>query len=495
MKPARLGLMLLFLHASCDALWHPFRIPNGQACEQAAADFCRPGMFCDRVLNTCVPDTAPTPSVSSVTPALGPTSGGTTLTLDGSNFVAGTGVSIAGLAATQVTVVSPNRITLSLPASPGSLGLVPIVVSNPDGHSSSRSDLFSYYLTTISFGAMTSFASGSSGPYVIDVGDFNSDSQTDIAILHSPGVSLRTLFGNGQIQFAPGKSSAVPGGAHGIVLGDFNQDGRVDIAVVATSVFVFLGKAGGALDNAIEMSAGVGPLGLVTGDFDEDGRLDLATAAATSGDVNVLIGSGTGTFAAAVAYPLAAGSRPTWLHTSDLNADGHLDLVVADATQGAVHVLLGDGRGHFGSSAMYATATDQRGVTSGDFNGDGKPDLAVADGYNNSVSILLGDGSGGFGPAKRTIVGSQANEFDARVTAIDIDGDRNLDLVYTNAYERQVVILPGRGNGTFPKLIRIPVGKQPTSVSLYDWNGDGKKDLTVCNYGDDAIGVLINESQ
>ena len=173
MKPARLGLILLFLHTSCDSLWHPFRIPNGQACEQAAADFCGPGNFCDRVLNTCVPDTAPTPSVSSVTPALGPTSGGITLTLDGANFVSGTSVSIAGRAATQVTVVSPNRITLSLPASPGSLGLAPIMVSNPDGHSSSRSDLFSYYLTSINFGTMASFPSGSSGPYVIDVGDVN----------------------------------------------------------------------------------------------------------------------------------------------------------------------------------------------------------------------------------------------------------------------------------------------------------------------------------
>lgn len=119
----------------------------------------------------------------------------------------------------------------------------------------------------------------------------------------------------------------------------------------------------------------------------------------------------------------------------------------------------------------------------------------MADGYDNSVSVLIGDGNGGFGASNRTVIGSRATEFDANVTAIDIDGDRNLDLVYTNVIDRQVVILPGRGDGTFPKQVRIPVGKQPTSVSLYDWNGDGKRDLTVCNYGDDVIGVLINESQ
>ena len=66
---------------------------------------------------------------------------------------------------------------------------------------------------------------------------------------------------------------------------------------------------------------------------------------------------------------------------------------------------------------------------------------------------------------------------------------------YTNVVDHQVVILPGRGDGTFPKQSQDSRRKTATSVSLYDWNGDGKRDLTVCNYGDDAIGVLINESQ
>src|SRR4051794_38295524 len=46
------------------------------------------------------------PALTLVTPAQGPTAGGTVLDLTGQNFAPGATVTIAGTAATQVTVVS-----------------------------------------------------------------------------------------------------------------------------------------------------------------------------------------------------------------------------------------------------------------------------------------------------------------------------------------------------------------------------------------------------
>src|SRR4051812_30263546 len=51
------------------------------------------------------------PTLSAVTPGRGSTVGGGALTLDGQNFAAGAMVSIAGAAATQVSVISETRIT------------------------------------------------------------------------------------------------------------------------------------------------------------------------------------------------------------------------------------------------------------------------------------------------------------------------------------------------------------------------------------------------
>src|SRR5262249_62146546 len=60
------------------------------------------------------------PTLSSVAPTSGPTAGGTTLTLAGTNFVSGATVTLGGTAATAGTVVSATSITATPPAhSPG----------------------------------------------------------------------------------------------------------------------------------------------------------------------------------------------------------------------------------------------------------------------------------------------------------------------------------------------------------------------------------------
>jgi len=71
------------------------------------------------------------PTLSSVTPNFGTNNGGTTLTLTGANFTGTTGVTIGGVAATGVTVVSDTSITLTCPA--GSAGTASIVVTNGSG--------------------------------------------------------------------------------------------------------------------------------------------------------------------------------------------------------------------------------------------------------------------------------------------------------------------------------------------------------------------------
>ena len=366
MKATYLGLCSLLLHTSCDALWHSFRVQNARACEQASADACGPGMFCDLVLNECVVDSAISPSITNASPALGPTSGGTVITLDGANFVTGATVQVGGGAATPATVLSSSRITFTLPANPGVLGAVPIVVSNPDGHQGSRADLFAYYLAEIGFGTMATYPSGADGPYIIGIGDFNSDGKSDIAAVHSPGISLNTLIGDGTGRFTAGKSSMLSGGAQGLAIADFNLDGRTDIVVAATDIFVYLGKSGGALDNPALFKGGNGPVSIVAGDFNSDGKPDLATAARGGGAAAVLIGNGLGGFATPVLYSLSATADPLAIVTADFNRDTRLDLAVADPTDGAVHILLADSQGSFAPPTHFVTGRDQRGLAVGD---------------------------------------------------------------------------------------------------------------------------------
>ena len=72
-----------------------------------------------------------------------------------------------------------------------------------------------------------------------------------------------------------------------------------------------------------------------------------------SGTVSVLLGTGTGTFAAQKVY--AVGEKPVAVAFEDFNRDGKVDLAVADENE--VAVLLGEGNGSFGAAKDYAAAT------------------------------------------------------------------------------------------------------------------------------------------
>ena len=82
------------------------------------------------------------PTVTSVTPSVGLTTGGATVTIAGSGFQSGPSVTFGGTAATSVSRINPNTITAAAPAH--AAGPVTVVVSNPDGFAASRANGFTY---------------------------------------------------------------------------------------------------------------------------------------------------------------------------------------------------------------------------------------------------------------------------------------------------------------------------------------------------------------
>lgn len=96
-------------------------------------------------VNTCIfpLNTGPQPpTVSAVIPNSGTTAGGTAVTITGTNFRAGAGVTFGGTAATSVVVVNSTTITAVTPAR--STGAVSVAVNNSDGTSATRSNGYFY---------------------------------------------------------------------------------------------------------------------------------------------------------------------------------------------------------------------------------------------------------------------------------------------------------------------------------------------------------------
>jgi hypothetical protein len=303
--------------------------------------------------------------------------------------------------------------------------------------------------------------------------------------------------------------------AFSVAVGDFNGDGKADQAVAnecpdnncnVGAVSVLLGNGDGTFQPAqTYYSGGVEAYSVAVGDVNKDGKADLIVAngcqsasLCTNGVVGILLGNGDGTFQPAQTYS-TGGVVASSVATADVNADGDLDLIVAnqclDSTcaSGSVSVLLGNGNGTFQSPQTYPSGgLTAVSVMVGDLNRDRKLDLVVANqcqssgNCNGNVGVLLGNGNGTFQPAQSYASGG----YTAVAVAVgDFNGDGNADLAVANQCQSNgkcsngsVGVLLGNGDGTFQIAQNYASGgSYTTAVAASDLNGDRRTDLVLVN--------------
>src|SRR6185369_6991383 len=116
---------------------------------------------------------------------------------------------------------------------------------------------------------------------------------------------------------------------------------------------------------------------------------DLVVANGSSGLVNVLLGTGAGSFQPKVDYPTAFGASSVVI--ADVNGDGKPDLVMTHSgSNGLVSVLLGNATGTdtFQQHQDYAAGNSPVSLAVADINGDSTPDILVADLFGSTVAVL-----------------------------------------------------------------------------------------------------------
>ena len=180
--------------------------------------------------------------------------------------------------------------------------------------------------------------------------------------------------------------------------------------------------------------------------------------------------------------PITLGQSPVWIATADLRGTGKTDLVVAEADSNSIGVFLGKGDGTFVESSIPLPGSAAT-LAIGDFNHDGKLDLAIPLNDTNSpdyIVVLPGKGNGTFGSAIVTPTALYAPET-FWVSSADLNGDGLPDLVLTNGgvVEIALQVFINNGDGTFSagQAIEGPVGGQLLSSVIFDGDEDRKPDL------------------
>ena len=107
----------------------------------------------------------PAPAVTGVSPAIGPSAGGETVTITGTDLNGTSEVDFGGVASPRVTVVSSSEVTATVPA--GTLGQVDVTVTTPAGTSAINSaDEFTGVTPPVVTSISTADGAASGGDYV-----------------------------------------------------------------------------------------------------------------------------------------------------------------------------------------------------------------------------------------------------------------------------------------------------------------------------------------
>jgi hypothetical protein len=348
--------------------------------------------------------------------------------------------------------------------------------------------------------------------------DFNGDGNPDIAQLGGDYKQVSIFLGNGSgaFQGAPALSSSTdpasaPAGllmedAEDILGNGFTDPIFIDVNGAAPYIASAIsnGKGGFTYTTALASSAvpNLAYIQPVSADFDGDGKQDLLIAGSDN-SLSVSLSKGDGTFLAPIALALPSlDCEVNYAATGDVNGDGHVDIVVAypgDAACGGTggnasgyFVALGNGDGTFATPKFTASGNELYSATLADMNGDGNLDLILDDSpFDGSgsfaVNLLSGNGDGTFSPGTTVY----PNFLVSQVSAGDYNQDGKPDLILftegeatdTNALDTAgIVLLPGKGDGTFGSSEEIATGNFFLSGALTDVNNDGIPDLVAALY-------------
>jgi hypothetical protein len=224
---------------------------------------------------------------------------------------------------------------------------------------------------------------------------------------------------------------------------------------------------------------------VASGDFNEDGKADVVRMAEViHRDLEIMLGDGTGNLTTASSRPLQAGYVA--LETADWNHDGHADLAIGAYNGPPLQIYMGRGDGTLADPVTYPDIVGVDEIRAADLDGDGIQDL-VATSETPFVYVLHGVANGAPVLFQSIHVGS----LTPSVSVGDYDLDGRLDLAISTLTDRSLHVLLGHPDGRFGGGPVLATGSTAYGLVTGDWDEDGILDLAgTASYIDGALYVM-----
>lgn len=280
---------------------------------------------------------------------------------------------------------------------------------------------------TPGFGGSYSIGYGGTG---IAAGDMNGDGWDDIVTATEQGSTLRVWLNNGTGGFLnTGQVPAIVGLPQQVALGDLDGDGDLDVVVCAGGGHALHFNNGAGVLTPVSSASSGDHHDVVVKDLDGQNGLDIVLCNFNTNSASVLLSNGTGGF---TAQPLSLGGNAQKVAAGDVDGDGDLDLAFTWGQTYAASgcsIFLNNGSGGFAlsptSPLQMPSGQRANALAFGDLDADGDLDLIVANDVNTAkITVWANNGSGIFSPGAV----HNFNGVPYSIVIADFDLDQNLDI-------------------------------------------------------------------